>query len=63
MKSYGNRMEIAHGNRVWKSYTGASFANFDSADLSEIAYGNPFFKNITKLHITKNTSGDFPNWF
>ena len=35
-----SRMEIAYANRVWKSYTGASFANFDSADLLEIAHGN-----------------------
>ena len=38
-------MEIAYENRIWKShmeiaYVGASFANFDSADLVEILYGN-----------------------
>ena len=49
-KSSGNRvwksrMQIAYGNRVIKAYTGASFANFDSADLLEIAHGNRVWKS------------------
>ena len=38
-------MEIAYANRVWKSYTGARFGNFDSAELLEIAHGNGVWKS------------------
>ena len=40
-----SHLEIAYGNRICRRKFrrfrfGGSFANFDSADLSEIAYGN-----------------------
>ena len=47
-------MKIAYGNRIWKSrmeiaYVGASFANFDSADLAEILYGNRIWKSYMEI--------------
>ena len=51
-----SRMEIAYANRVWKSYTGASFGNFDSADPVEIAHGN------VRMAFSSEASSFFSNW-
>merc|ERR1711904_720338 len=55
------RVSGSCGNRIWKShmeiaYVGASFANFESADLAEIAYGNRIWKSHMSAQVSQMSS-------